>query len=432
MPVFHVQPKCRHLLFVCVAWVLTDHALGQVGTSPEEKVSRRTHRSAKQLVEQLSHDRYHTRASATRELIERAISGDHSEQENVTASLEQGLHAHSFETREACQRILDEISIARCDQQLKRLLNPRCRPDSIKISGWELFCGIAGDDIDARKFFARLVEHHPDTLNQLQRIRDLDPTESLFANLDPWRIHAENSAAWALLLLAESERCKYKSLPFNSRLGTALSCSPMGPAVSRCSESRVLRRLIAHWIQMHEQRHAQRDRLLIAMRYGCHDAAAEICARILDDRSATPATEVTALLAAAALRRNDLELQTRLRLHDSRTAHVWQQVTSRKVKIRTQVKDVALAVLLYHHGLDPRQAGYRDLQADPSFVYRDHSLGFPNPDARLAAQKEAVNLLAATGVTDLGSSRDLATAPRASDVGGDYPVELVPAERSGQ
>lgn len=430
MPVFHVQPKCRHLLVLCVAWVLTDHALGQAETSPEEQGLRRTDRSAKQLVEQLSHDRYHTRESATRELIERAISGDHSEQENVTASLEQGLRSHSFERREACQRILEEISIARCDQQLRRLLNPRCRPDSIKISGWDLFRGIAGDDIEARKFFARLFEHHSDTLHRLHSMRDSQPRESLLGKLDPWRLPAEDSAAWALLLLAESERCKFKSQPFNSRLGTALSCSPMGPTVNRCSESRVLRRLIAHWIQIHEQRHAQRDRLLIAMRYGCDDVAVEICSRILDDRSATPATEVTALLAAAALRRNDLELQARLRLQDSRTAHVWQQVTSRKVKIRTQVKDVALAVLMYHHGLDPRQAGYRDLQADPSFVYRDHSLGFPNPDARLAAQKEAVSLLAAIGVADLGSSRQLTTTPQTSARQVEYPTESGRGERS--
>ena len=308
-----------------------------------------------------------------------------------------------MEVRAASRRLLNEMQLARRDGQLERLMNPRCPADTIAIAGWSMFCRIAGDDMHARRLFSRLSQRHPDALNRLDRNEHPEGQPPL-CGLDPWRMSADDTAGWALLLLSESGRCKDRNRTFNSRLGTALSCSPMGPSVNGRADARVLQRLIDHWLRIPAERHAQRDRLLIAMRYGCHAAAAELCGQVLNDRTAAPSTEVTALLAAGALHRSDLELQAMARLHDSRTAHVWQLIASRKVKIRTQVRDVALAVLLHHRGIDPRQAGYRDLQADPSLIYRDHSLGFPDTSARREAQATSVNLLASAGGLDLAAT----------------------------
>ncbi|MGI9472136.1 MAG: hypothetical protein ACR2NZ_11415 [Rubripirellula sp.] len=357
------------------------------------KAQTRAVEQPSQLVELLDHELFQTRETAARLLRQRGREEGTSETQGVETALRQGLLHDSMEVRVASRRLLDEIELARRDQQLEKLLNPRCPASSIDIAGWSMFSRIAGEDMDARRFFKRLPQRHQDTLAMLDQDGCQGERPSAMRHFDPWRMTADDTAGWALLLLSETDSCEEKTTRFNFRLGTALSSSPMGPSVADRTDARVLKRLIDHWLRDHEQRNAQRDRLLIAMRYGCFETATEICAHVLQDRTAPASTEVTALLAASALGRSDLERQAMARLHDSRTAHVWQLIASRKVKIRTQVRDVALALLLHQRGIDPRQVGYRDLQADPTLVFRDHSLGFPDRDARVATQAAAAKLL---------------------------------------
>ena len=81
--------------------------------------------------------------------------------------------------------------------------------------------------------------------------------------------------------------------------------------------------------------------------------------------------------------------RAKARLEDDRVAHGWQMIPSQKTRIRTEVRDVALAVLLHHHGVDPRSVGFEQLQADPLLLYRDHSLGFADQAARSDCRRRA-------------------------------------------
>jgi hypothetical protein len=100
-----------------------------------------------------------------------------------------------------------------------------------------------------------------------------------------------------------------------------------------------------------------------------------------------------ALLCASTLGRPHLERLLVERVSDNRTAHVWQLIASRKIKIRTQVSDVAVALMLHQQGIDPRNAGFAELQADPFVVFREHSLGFSSESERRNAYVKAQKLL---------------------------------------
>ena len=345
------------------------------------------------LVEQLNHDLFQTREVAAHQLTRRATAGVTEDARLVEEALREGLQHQSVEVRLTARQLLDKIALAKRDQQLARLMNPRCVATTISISGWHRFSNLAGDDMDARRFFSKFSEKHQDTLAILDRRGWKKEPSKKFLDLDPWRLSADDASGWALLLLWEVESYDRRAGQSSSRLGTALSSAPMGPRLSIPTDARVLNRLIEHWLRAHET-HSLRESLLIAMRYRCHAIAREICAKILDERSSPASTEVTALLAAAALGRSDIENQAKDRLNDSRTAHVWQLIASRRVKIRTQVRDVAMAVLLHQRGIDPREAGYRDLQADQTLLFRDHSLGFPDSKTRQASQVASRKLLA--------------------------------------
>jgi hypothetical protein len=218
-------------------------------------------------------------------------------------------------------------------------------------------------------------------------------TQTLTEKLDPFRLPADDTGGWAMLLLVDIQSANHTKANLGSRIAMALSNSAMGPKIAGKRDAEVVRRFIDRWARAEDRGRAVRQRLLVAMRYDCHATAAQLCDQILADVSASPSTQVTGLLCGLALGRTDLETQARRRLDDDRTAHVWQLIASRKTKIRTQVRDVALAVLLHHHGIDPRQAGFEELQADPVLVFRDHSLGFPSEITRRESYLAAMSLL---------------------------------------
>jgi hypothetical protein len=171
----------------------------------------------------------------------------------------------------------------------------------------------------------------------------------------------------------------------------------MGPNIGDSSDAVVVGRMISHWLGSGPSRGTVRQRILIAMRYSCDERASELCDQVLSDTQALPASQVTAMLAAVVLRRPNLRSQLAVRLADDRTAHVWQLISSRHTKIRTQVRDVALALMLHLDKIDPRQVGFDELQADPLLLFRDHSLGFANDDARAAAHQRGLAMIELQG-----------------------------------
>jgi hypothetical protein len=345
------------------------------------------------LVEKLDHPAFQTRRDAARQLVEAGVSQTTGVAAQVTAELRNGLAHRSMEVRIASGETLKEIDQLRHDHEMERLLNPRCKPTTIQLAGWKMYSRFAGDDMAARRLFANLSQEYPTALRQLELEEYSECTQILARKLDAFRLPSEDAGGWTMLLLLDIQAGNDSAPNLQSRLAMALSNSAMGPKNVGKRGAEVVRRLIDRWVRAEERGRALRQRLLVAMRYDCRATAAELCDQVFADVSASPSTQVTALLCGLALGRSDLESQARLRLDDDRTAHVWQLIASRKTKIRTQVRDVALAVLLHRHGIDPRKAGFEELQADPVLVFRDHSLGFPSEMSRRESYVTAMNLL---------------------------------------
>ena len=80
-------------------------------------------------------------------------------------------------------------------------------------------------------------------------------------------------------------------------------------------------------------------------------------------------------------------------LTDRRVCQIWQIMASRRRAVQTQLGDTALALLMYCRGIDPRDAGYLDLQADPLNVYREQSLGFETENQRSKAHRIGLLML---------------------------------------
>ena len=381
---------CRALILACVTLLLGNPAA--FAEDPSETPVE-LHVMLDRLIDQLDADAFLARSAAADDLVTLAVEDDASRARDLDLAFQRGSLHPSLEVRIAIEEVRHRIRQVRRDRQLACLLNPRCDSASVQLPGWSSFSRLVGSELPARRLFARTIRRFPQPLSDLEFGFSDQGFTQLIESIDPYRLPSEDTEAWTLVIMLDLEARKPPASDLTSRLAMALCNSAMGPKSNGASGENPLRRLIGQWLRENDTECATRERLLIAMRYGCQDLAWEVCAEALADRSTSPSTQVTALLTAATLDRGDIEFHLRDRLDDQRTAHVWQLIATRKTKIRTQVRDVALALLLHHHKIDPRPVGFGELQADPLFLYRDHSLGFPDDDARRKAFTRAMRLI---------------------------------------
>jgi hypothetical protein len=406
------RPLIAHLGAIAAAfsgWVTlaqesTPHTTASSGSprSLPRTVSRgepSTPISADQLslwVESLGDDSFHTRQNAARRLLAGVtVSQPHCPSScAVIEALQAGLSHPSLEVRMASQRTLKSIDQAIFDYQIDQLRNPHVDPQSIALVGWDRFAQLAGCDAPARALFARMAIRYPQVVAHLASERGgvTGETAARLAGLDPHRLSPGDASGWALLLSLAASSPQPGNVNLSAAITVSLSSSALGPAIDSRNDALVIRRLINGWLRTHAD-NVTRETLLIAMRYQCHDQARELCERVIVDPAALPSCQAIALLCAAVLQRPDLEQVLINRLSDQRTAHVWQLIASRRTRIRTQVRDVALALLLRHHQIDPREVGFDELQAHPFLVFREHSLGFANEEARQQAYHKAARRL---------------------------------------
>ncbi|TWU55076.1 hypothetical protein [Rubripirellula reticaptiva] len=356
----------------------------------------------RQWVDQLGADSFHARESASQSLIATIVSGDEAgllsrdEATNASEAVRNGLTNPVTEIRLACQDILRRADHIQLERQIHRLKNLRTAPDQIDLVGWDSFSSLIGDDQISRDLFADLTETFSKGIGNRERLSTA-VGQWTRPNWDPYQISPDDELRWAMLIWMDIEDAGRKHRPLSSRITMSLSNPSMGPNCNSDQQTG-LQRLIGRWIECQSSAPTARTHLIIAMRYACVEQATWLCERTLADSTSSASAEVTAMLTASVLgptriAPKDLEIQLRRRLADQRTAHVWQTVNNRVTKIRTQVRDVAIALLLRDRGIDPRDVGFAELQADQLFVYRDHSLGFGDETSRQAAHEIATSLI---------------------------------------
>lgn len=317
-------------------------------------------------------------------------------------SLREALEHPTMEVRLAAAEIVRELSDTVHRDELERLVNVHCEAATIRLDHWQAFSRLAGHDRLARVTFAGISRRLGSRVFERwlvdeKEIKSTQSLRKLVGQLDPYRLEPTNLHGWATLLWIDLEQGD--SMPYlTPRIALAMSHCTMGPARSRQAESTVVERLIDGWVNRKRPLCSDRERLLISMRYDLQQTASALCQRVFDNHGAPAATVVTGLLTAAVLDRPAWKSEARKRLEDCRVAHVWKMIPEQQALIRTEVRDVALALLLHDHGIDPRHAGFSELKADRTMRFCDHSIGFPSEDARQHSRQKASRLLASGDV----------------------------------
>ncbi|QDT04071.1 hypothetical protein K227x_24570 [Rubripirellula lacrimiformis] len=344
--------------------------------------------TAEVWVRRLSADSFHTRQTASQRLLDLAMSDVDDASSSVIVALRSGLSDPCVEIRLAADELLRQIEQSKLDRQIDQLKNPRTPAAKIDLPGWDRFSRLMGDDDVARQLFATIAAEHPRLLGDRAAVTEM-VSQWTSPRWDPYRMSPQDHVRWSLLLWLDIEDAGRGQNRLSSRIGMSLSHAPMGP--DPCTiEGSAIQRLISRWIQSEGHTPTARNNLVIAMRYRCHDQAHWLSEQMLESPALSASATVTAMLTTSVLGHPQLHQHLVNRVGDQRTAHVWQTVHAGKNKIRTQVRDVAIALMLYHQGLDPRDFGFRELEADPLLIFRDQSLGFASESDRSDCHRAAL------------------------------------------
>ncbi|MEM1069973.1 MAG: hypothetical protein AAGI63_13820 [Planctomycetota bacterium] len=335
------------------------------------------------LITQLDSPIYAQRRAAFRSLLRQGVDEDATISCPTVRAIRTACQHHSLEVRLSAIALLDQINSHQIDTNLTRLRDPRFPVDSIQIDGWDAFAKLAGDDMLARQFYVRVYERKSDA-SQVARVRD---------GRQPAKLTRDDRVGWVMALWFDMQEIQGNPTA-RSKLGVLLSQPTLGPELSKHPHSAILSRMIAVWLKTTPTTAVSvSQKLRIALRYDQRVIANQLIEEILADERAWPESRMTALLAACVLEHRDTKQLAHGWLEDRRTGCVWNLIANEKKRIRTQVCDVAMVVLLQTRGVDPRAAGFDYLEADPILIFRDHSLGFPDEKTRELAHLRATELL---------------------------------------
>lgn len=316
-----------------------------------------------------------------------------------------GLSSPELETRLVAHELLVRIAETRLERQIAALLESHGSDERIDLPGWQAFREAAGDTPQVRLLFVRLVRDHTASLAWIDRLDDRAPGRSsdeiltelnTFLPIEVARINDGDPVRWSLLLLAAS-RPELRSAPvLSSRLRGGLLNPDVAERLLESAHQETLRRLIGHWLKQSAERYINTSMLKISLTYDCASVAIPMAMQTLESQQATPASVAAAMVLLTRLDPLEARRQLPQWTEDTRVCHVWQIVATRRRAVQTQVGDVALALLLYLDGHDPRQVGFEDLEADPQTIYREFSIGFEDEISRQRARQAAAQLVPMT------------------------------------
>ena len=415
----HRTTAARSRTSECIFWAISFFTLPALAPadSPEALNRAGEPQSLESMIQGLSSDSYVTRQMATDRIL--AIGP------RAIGPLQAAMSDPSLDVRSQAKLIVRKIHDEDVERTLQRLLAPDGENDgdALRLPMWTSLSTYLGDDRNARRIYGELSNRYRESMTALSGDQQCHYRLPSPSRLDPQKLDRSELLGWMMVLLVDlsvdqapllastesSQHLKSKPLPALNQttryasLSTRLAATLNHP--KRCPdlvlegkaygdlEREALRRLISAWVSSDHRLVCPQDRLAIAMRYDCLEQARELCTAVLSRQSSEPRSVAMALLAAATLDHPELTDYLDKFAFDRRVAHHFQLVGIPAVFVNTQVRDVVLALRLRQHGLDPRDAGFVQLQADPTYVYRPISLGFSCDSQRNRCHDDAALII---------------------------------------
>jgi hypothetical protein len=336
---------------------------------PAEPPARR----AANLVRQLGDDSFEVRERAGKDLLRLGVA--------ARRALQEGARDADPEVRRRCKELLPAVLEADHKARLDAFLADKDGRQEHHLPGWERYRQVAGQDAAARAFFATLLRHDMNFLADVEK----DPARAgercseqchelfgrmVYGGMPGVRTPLDLADVAEVLLVAGDPRV---TVPPQSRpwVSTFFYQEPVLSAL-RGGEQTPFRKLVVAWMerQTDDEDAAQQMFLVMTQTLNLKEAL-DLGLRVLRDRPVKSRGLAGALVTVGKLGGPAHRTALEPFLND---ATIVGNFAVGKERGTTQVRDVALAMLVHVTGQDPKGYGfafshrYAYLKFHPSFL----------------------------------------------------------------
>ncbi len=351
----------------------------------ESKLTKSDDAAVADLIRQLGATRFSDRERASKTLLSHGL--------NVYTTLQSVQDHPDRETRLRVRELLSDLVQLDRDRRIAGFLSGEHREDSQyeNLPGWELMRQIAGDSSASRRLMAEMLQGNWDLLSSadrdpsdaatllMQRCKDLQDAVSLR------REQVQTADVAALLLLAvHPETGIYQNTQqqiYNFCYRIRVQPAPSDPS----AEVDPLRKLLGAWVSRPaDVGNTAFYSLNIALRYALPEGLVP-AVQILDENAAAPYIRQYAILSVARFKDHQSRHRLESLLHDDSVCYTQKDPRSKHVAFESQIRDVALAILIHLDGRDPAEFGFTRMRTSNSMVFQPNTLGFTTQEKRQEA-----------------------------------------------
>ncbi len=373
------------ILTVCLALPFAPPALSAADASKPQSSSK----EMADLVRKLSDDTFEVRDAAGRRLAEMGKTAE--------AALRQGLNDDDPEVRRQCQTLLERATRSDLMVALDAFLEDRQEKHVLKLPAWTRFSKLAGDDATAKALFVEMCCNEAPLLEAL----DKDPKQaaSKFAarcqQLQQSLFTANGTRATvtfgqvaALLFIATDGRVQ-----INAQAGYPIYTLLNQPQPREGFQNNPFaRKLLVSYLEQRTDQNLLQQNLYLAMNFNLKESVGWAL-KMAKSKDTQPYVRATALAVVGKVGGKEHVAELEAFLTDTTQLG---QTQFNQVRIHTEVRDVALAMMVQLSGQKAEDYGFPylaaiqpALRANPQQVFFAPTLlGFGDAASRDAALKK--------------------------------------------
>ena len=353
----------------------------------------RTAEEIRRLVAQLGSEDYHAREAASNILVTLGPA--------VVPFLEEAVQSPVLEIHTRAERLLAIVSRESFEQEIQAFLADVDGRRGTTLPGWDRARRRLAETEDARRLFAEMYRTEPALLEgygednakaaaafslRVDELHDQQYQRSRINYRLRSQLQQSTSANVMALLFVGADADLELPHPLVARFRTMFVQAWPAARVQAAPEREYIRDWLAEWI-MHKftQPHREYEAIVLGMQYD----VPQVLQLALDVLRQGESHQYSRLHAASCIGKYGqpwhLPLVESLLTDQTTVGQPEHRINNRPVRFETQVRDVALAVLLQRTGQEPREYGFAELDTSTDYVYLFRSVAFESEQKRAGA-----------------------------------------------
>ena len=339
-----------------------------------------------QLIQRLGDPSFLVRERATRDLTARGAQ--------VQKELERALLNPDLEIRMRAHRILIKSLESAFAAKLEAFISDVDGKRDHDLPGWKQYRKAIGNDRNARKLFAEMVRRESELLTALENGKELEPVflKRLIelrpgSTNDPFkRSRQAQPETLAALLLVATETKLLTNTTMLSQIYNVLNYSSTKQMIHGSQYRTIIMKMMSQFVLKKTSRTSHYYAVMLTLNYDMKTTGLTLGRRLLKDQ---PTSYTTTQYAAIAVARfGDLADISILEPHlkNVSVCHTWSNPQVKPGVIKTQVRDVILALLIHMTKQDHKDYGFELLRESPTTLFHTYTCGFTDQEKREEAQ----------------------------------------------